>query len=233
MSQAPTVLLLVGSPRKQKSTSDSLGSCLLDALSRAGWAAHKLQAIDCLGLPGALRAMLEAVDGCDLLALSFPLYVDCLPAVATRTLELIAAHRAAPDSALPGRRQRMLAIANCGFPDAQHNRTALEICRCFAAETGFEWAGGLAMGGGEALHGRPLNASWARFSNQLRALEAAAAALTAGGEIPEEAVRLMARPVMPPRLYIFSDGLGWRAQARQHGVAMKMRARPYQIRRIR
>ena len=53
------------------------------------------------------------------------------------------------------------ALANCGFPEAHHNRTALEICAQFAAAAGMTWAGGLALGAGGAVHGQPLSATLA------------------------------------------------------------------------
>lgn len=45
----------------------------------------------------------------------------------------------------------MVGIVNSGFPEAFHNDTALAILRRFAAETGFQWAGGLALGGGGTI----------------------------------------------------------------------------------
>ena len=54
------------------------------------------------------------------------------------------------------RPQLFTAIANCGFPEALHNTTALAICEVFARQAGFEWAGSLSLGGGEAVNGQPL-----------------------------------------------------------------------------
>ena len=85
------------------------------------------------------------VASADLFVLSFPLYIDSLPAPVIRAFELIAARRAgAPAEA--GGQQAMVVVAQCGFPHAEHNAVALEICEHFAGEAGFEWAGGLALG---------------------------------------------------------------------------------------
>lgn len=83
-----------------------------------------------------------------------PLYVDSLPAQLTHALEEISLRRVGRGWATsPG----IVAIVNNGFHEAGQNAVALRICRRFAAEAGFEWAGGLALGGGEAINGRPLS----------------------------------------------------------------------------
>lgn len=97
--------------------------------------------------------LLVAVANADIVVLAFPLYVDSLPAAVIRGLELISRNR--KSEPVP-KKQRLISIVNCGFPEAQHNKTAILICRCFAREAEFEWAGGLALGGGEAINGKPL-----------------------------------------------------------------------------
>ena len=89
--------------------------------------------------------MLAAVAAADLVVLSFPLYIDSLPAPVIRALELIADDRAgqAPRGDLPQESDRrgLVAICQCGFPEAQQDQVALEICANFARTVGFEWAG--------------------------------------------------------------------------------------------
>ena len=100
--------------------------------------------------------MLDAVDAADLVMLAFPLYVDSLPAPVMNALEHIAAHRASQAETKP--HQLFAAISNCGFPEPDHNATALAICENFARLTYFNWAGSLALGAGEGMvHGMPLN----------------------------------------------------------------------------
>jgi hypothetical protein len=38
----------------------------------------------------------------------------------------------------------------------------------------------------------------------------------------------MAKPVIPPWLYLLSGAYGWRQQARPYGVTSKMKSRPYE-----
>ena len=134
------------------------------------------------------------MDAADIVILVFPLYVDGPPYLVTQTLEQIAARRAGETDI---RRPLFLAIANCGFPEVQHNDTALAICGQFAAAAGFRWAGGLALGEGGAINGQPLAKAGGMAHNVVAAFDLAAAALTKGEPVPSEAVALMARPFIP------------------------------------
>lgn len=55
----------------------------------------------------------------------------------------------------------------------------------------------------------------------------ASEALAGGGEIPEEAARLFAKPLIPRWMYIFFGNLGWRMQLRKNKARRPMAYRPY------
>jgi hypothetical protein len=223
-------VLLVGSPRTKKSTSASLGSYLMAQLAARGLAVETIQIYTAFNAAGRRRAALEVLDAADLVVLAFPLYVDSLPAPVIAALEGIARHRA-ERSAHQGvsARQRLAAIANCGFPEASHNATALAICAEFARQSGLGWAGGLALGGGEGLvHGTPLDELDGRAIPIRRSLEMAAAALADGQPIPQAARDLLARPTVPAWMYRLLGGYGWKQRARQYGMAKQLGRRPYE-----
>jgi multimeric flavodoxin WrbA len=218
-------LLLVGSGKKPRSNSASLGAYLLGRLAGRGVETLTLNIPRCLLSAGGTSELLARARDSELVVLSAPLYWDSLPAAAVRAMELLAAQR---KEAPPNGEQRFAAVINSGFPEASQSATALAICRRFAAETGFRWAGGLAMGGGEVLGGRPLAETGGRGRSARRALDLAAEALAEGRDIPEEAVRLMARPVAPAWLYAVAGQWGWRRQAKRFGAQKRIHARPYQ-----
>jgi hypothetical protein len=164
--------------------------------------------------------LLDAVDGADLVVLSAPLYVDGAPAAVVKAMSLIAQ---APSTG----RGRLVAISNCGFPEARHNETALAIYRHFARDAGFEWAGGLAVGGGGVFGGRSLPEAGGMARGMMAALDRAAEALAAGGGVPGEIEEAVARPAVPPWLYRLVGNFGWLAQARSKGVLIRLNARPY------
>ncbi len=225
MTGRPRTLLLVGSAKKPRSTSESLGSYLMARLAETGYETESLSVHGSHRSRDSLETLLDAVDHCDLLVLAFPLYIDSLPALVTRTLELIASRRSRRDR---DSRQRLVAIVNNGFPEAEQNAVALRICRRFASETGFDWAGGLALGGGEAINGRPLTDVRGMARNAIASLDLAADALAAGEPIPDRAVRLMAKPIIWSRIYTWLGTRGWRRRAATHGVADRLDDRPYQ-----
>lgn len=218
-------VLLVGSPKTRKSSSHFLGSYLQDQLAQQGVETETFFVHTTLKNVAKWQAVLDAVDKADLVTLTYPLYVDSLPAPMIEALERIAAHR---QDGNQHQAQRLAAIANCGFPEAQHNQTSLAICCQFAFQAGFDWVGGLALGGGQgAVRGKPLGESGGQVARIRKAIEIAGASLMEGGIIPVEAREMMAVPFIPKWMYLGMAGIGWRLQARQYGVHRQIRSTPY------
>lgn len=225
MTAAKNALLLVGSAKPTgESSSEALGAYLLERLADRGVSTETRYVARALRTETRVQEMLQAVDRADLLILAFPLYVDSLPYLLTAALERIASHRQEQTSPAPA---ALLAIANCGFPEAQHNNTALAICEQFAAAAGLRWAGGLALGAGGAIHGQPLAEAGGMVRNVVDSLDQVAAALAAGEATPAEATVIMAQPFIPTRAYVLLGDLGWLMQARRHHALTHLWARPF------
>jgi multimeric flavodoxin WrbA len=218
-------LLLIGSPRGKKSTSQALGSYLLQQLSAIGLTTDTHYLYPALNSLQGIQVLLEAVDRHDLIVLAAPLYIDSLPGPVMRALELIAAHRAEK----PGQAV-FSAIINCGFPEAKQCEPALAICAAFALRAGLAWAGGLALGGGAGVvNGAPLvDLGW-RARTIRRSLELSAACLVAGKTIPEEAIRLMEKKRIPNWLLFLASDVGWRQKSRKFGAEKLLRTQPYKM----
>ena len=220
---ARRAVLLVGSARPPGSgNSEALGSYLLARLTEGGMDTEVFHVHRCQR-PEKERLLLEAVDRADLFVLSTPLYVDALPYLVTRCCERIAAHRATEPKE---QRSLFLALVNCGFPEWEHTRTAIDICRVFARQAGFVWAGGLGLGGGEAIGGRSLEEVGGMTRHVRRGLDLAAEALLADRVVPEEAQALLARRMMPSRLYTAIGDIGWLRTARRKGTLRRLWSRP-------
>ncbi len=220
------VVLLVGSARPSgTSTSEALGRYLLQRLQGAGAESRVFQVSHCRH-DEELSELVSAVDQADIFILASPLYVDSLPFLVTRAFETIAARRTHP-AAEPRLGTRFLALINCGFPEATQTRTAQDICRIFARQARLELAGTLGLGGGETLQGRaPESMGW--LARHLRrALDLAADALLRGQPVPEKAVELMARPLVPAIGYMLLGDRGWRQRARRFGAEARMGDRPF------
>jgi hypothetical protein len=225
MTSPKTALLLIGSAKPAgESSSESLGTYLLERLAERGIHTETQHVARAMRTEARTQELLHAVDRTGLFILAFPLYVDSLPYLVIEALERIAAHRQAQPAPAPA---AFLAIANCGFPEAQHNATALAICRQFADDAGFAWAGGLALGEGGAISGQPLAKVGGMVHNVVAALDPVAAALAEGEPVPAEAIALMARPFIPAGAYMLMGDVGWLAQARRNRVLTRLRARPF------
>ena len=224
-------LLLIGSPKGPRSTSRVLGAALMRRLEAGGMETAEMTAAAALQSTENQHRMHKAVDAAELVVVSFPLYVDGLPAPLVQVLELVADRRRGrlPASPVAGPGvQRVAAVVQCGFPEARQNETAIAIVRQFAKEAGFEWAGGLAMGMGGAVAGKPLDKAGGMVRNVVKALDLAAEALLEGRDIPEAAAALMGKRLMPAWLYTFVGNRGMKRSARRHGVLGQVYAKPYE-----
>lgn len=196
---ARRALLLLGSPKAKPSTSAALGGYLMQQLETLNWQVHTLKLHPRLHEPEKQSNLFETVEQSDLIVLAFPLYNDILPYHVIYALQLIAANRA---KLSPSTSQRLMAIVNNGFPEPHHNLLALEVCRRFAHQSGLGWAGGFAVGGGEALsagqHLPQIKRIVPPVKHLMRAIDLAAADLSNGRPISRQAERLVARnPIYP------------------------------------
>lgn len=225
MTTVQKALLLVGSAKADgASTSGALGSHLFARLAEHGMQTETLLLYRSLRTPERTEALIAAVDAAHLVILAFPLYVDTLPYLVTVALERIAEQRGGQATPPP---TRFAAIVNCGFPEAHHNDVALAVCRQFARQSGMEWMGGLALGGGGVVHSQPLAEGGGKVRNLVTSLDLAADALSAGQAIPQQAVELMAKPIIPHAVYVTMGNMGWHITAWQNGVHGKLGARPF------
>jgi multimeric flavodoxin WrbA len=223
-SEIRRALLLVGSPRTRKSASNVLGGVLFEGLSARSIETETIYVHPTLRSPERTQALLEAVDAADLIALSFPLYVDSLPAPAIEALERIAARAQARATA---HRPTFAAIANSGFPEARHSAPALANCEMFCQEAGFTWAGGLALGSGGVVSSMAPAVESGKSVPWRDALGLAAEALAQGQAIPAAAQEVLGKPMIPHWFYRLMGNMGWYPAARHHRAAKLLKRRPY------
>ena len=217
-------VLLIGSPRGPGSTSDALGTYLMERLKEKGVVARKVYLQRSLSSAEGINTLLRTVGETDILILAAPLYADSHHSGVIRAMELI---REDLKNKPRVSKQMMVALSNSGFPESRHNDLSLAISRRFALECGLQWAGGLALGGGESIGGRPLEEAGALVRNVKKSLTLAADALAKGEDVPEEAITLMARPLVPRWLYLLIGNIGWIMKARKQDCRERLGSRPY------
>jgi hypothetical protein len=221
MGEQTPVLILTGSSRPGKTTSRSMGVYLSEALAARGVGSEVIRLRDALKTEQGVSDMVAAVDRADVLVLVFPLCISNLPALAIRALESIAEGR---DTG--GARKRFIAISQGGYPEACQGEAALAVCQQFACEAGFEWAGGLAAGGGSVIGGRPLEKMGYLTKHYRQALNMTAEAIAQGQLVPDEAVETMTKLVLPTWLLPPMLNTVMLLRLRQNGVLGSFRDRP-------
>jgi hypothetical protein len=229
MSQDKRALLIIGSPRCETSNSEAIGTYLMERLGEQGVAWAKVYTFRLNRTPTSQQKFLDAVDGADILVLASPLYIDSIPSFTIRAMELINEHRKSMDDP---KKQGLFVIINCGFPEAAHNKVALEIYRQFAFESGIAWEGCANVGCGMAIDSRPLKAVGGMARNLMKGLDLAARSLAGDEPVSEEAQRLASMPFLPLFLLRFitvaAGKSEWNKQARANGAEKMMYAKPYE-----
>lgn len=212
-------VLVVAASHRRRSNSGAIGRYLAAELGRAGAPVRLLDLAE--GGPEAdLRRAVEEAARSRQVVLVASLYHDAINAQATAALEAWA--DAPPRDDPPA----FAAIVHSGYPEPVHTAVALAICRRFADETGWPWRGGLTAGATSPLGGRDLREAGPVARNLRRALSRMAQALARGEEVPEEAVRLAARPALPRVLYLPLGNWIMRREARRLGTP-DLDRRPY------
>ncbi len=215
------VLLLVGSPRGRKSASTLLGGYLSKHLEEKGWEAETLWLIKHFSNPEKMDVVLEAIGRADVVVLAAPLYDDCQPYIVVKTMEAISSMGEKIE------KKRFFTIINCGFGESVHiTEVSISLYKKFATDVGFEWAGSLAVGGGEMLRareGRTLE-DLGSLGKKLRlSLESIAGSLS---EDRKESDRAFEFPrIFMNRLFMWMGNKMWKSRAKKNGAAVD--ARPY------
>lgn len=140
-------LIINGSTRK-KGTSFSFARTIKKLAEDSGNIADLVHSIDYFDKSETVPNLKEQIMSSDIIAIIAPLYADTLPYHDIWLLEQLATGYS---NEFKGK--GLFAIGQCGFPDITRIQPLLDACRFFAIETGMNWLGGLAYGGGAMLNG--------------------------------------------------------------------------------
>jgi NAD(P)H-dependent FMN reductase len=226
MNESKRIFILTGSSRGGRTTSQSVGEYLAERLAEQGVQSESMRVRSALKSEQGIADMLAAIEWSDVFVLVFPLFISNLPAMAIRALEIVAAHRSERRNG-DGERKPFIAICQGGYPEACQSEAALAVCRQFAHEAGFEWAGGLAFGGGAVIGGQPLEKMGVFTKYPRQALDMTAEAIAGGQQVPDRAVETAAKLFLPTWLIPPILNVVMLLRVRQAGVLKSFRARPF------
>lgn len=222
MGNGKKALIVVGSPKGKISTSNTLATFLAGKLGERLMDAQLQYLAISRNSDEAYEHLLISMGDADILAFVFPLYADQLPSGLVETLERYAEYRVGQTAP---KNQAMMAVVNCGFPEAAHNDAALAVLKRFAELERLQWLGGLSLGGGGIVaDDKPLEAQGGRVRHVARALELASSAVEKGQALPAEAERLMHKSVIPRFLYRWMANWGFKYEAKKWGLSKQQLA---------
>jgi NAD(P)-dependent dehydrogenase (short-subunit alcohol dehydrogenase family) len=222
MSEPRRVFILTGSTRGGRTTSQSVGEYLAERLAERGVQFEAMRVRNALRSDQGIADMLAAIERADAFVFVFPLFISNLPAMAIRALETIAERRGEG-----GARKPFIAICQGGYPEARQSEAALAVCRQFALEVGFDWAGGLAFGGGSVIGGQPLESMGVFTKYPRQALDMTAEAIACGQPVSAEAVETAAKLLLLTWLVLPILNAVMLLRSYQAGVLKSFRARPF------
>ncbi len=218
------ILMVNGSPRNRISASASLLARVEKKVNRDLFDIDSVSITAALRDPDKLNGILEQAVYADIIVIAFPLYIDSLPSITLRFLKRFQEYKEKKDYK---NNQILFTIINCGFPEAEHNRIALEIMYNFTGETGLKWGLGLGIGMGSMAGGekipeksrilKPVENELNLMANRINNCE-------------RERTRAETRfvlPSFPKFLYLFAATAQWKILGKKNGVKRLLKQRPY------
>lgn len=217
MNESKNVLFLIGSPKKTRSTSESMADYLSETIkAKADWHLEKIHILTTIHeKPDAIAT---AANQSDLIVLAFPTYVDSLPSHVISTLMLLEARLD------KSKLRDLVMLINCGFPETFHNDNAIKICRFFAIENGLNWRGGIAVGAGGAIIGKRLSDLGGIADHLMKNIKTLANRLIEDEQIQDDGILRV--QVVPTEIYSITGNTGWEKQAQKQGAEEKLYDRP-------
>lgn len=211
-------LMIVGSPKSGNSVSEKIGNYVFDRLQENGFTSQTLTASKT-----NRQELVEKAKNADLILITFPLYIDSLPAPLVKALEII------KDSATGTK--KIAAICNSGFPEPKQCLTALDIVKTFTKEKGSNWIGGIAVGGGASLASRKpkkLEDHGGMARKLIKSLDLLTKAIAENK--PFEAHMLTTAQPLPAWVYRFLGDYGWKGAAKRRGLHKSdLYAKPFDV----
>ncbi|SCY90767.1 hypothetical protein [Alkaliphilus peptidifermentans] len=177
MVTAKRLILINGSPRRNK-TSYSFVRTIKMLSEEKNCKVEVIHTIDFFDGKNDLKMLKEMIEGCHIIGLIAPVYVDTLPYPTIWFLEELSKMYSID---LKGK--DFFSIAQCGFPEFKFCQPLIDSCRFFAEVCKMNWLGGLGYGGGAILDGALFENLGKKGKNIIKALDLAVVDIIEGKKI--------------------------------------------------
>lgn len=223
---AKKVLLMVGSPKKDHSTSNSIGQYMVMNFRKSNYMSKTIFIYDSQKEEYHCKDMIDCFNESNIIILSYPLYTDSLPARCIEAFEYITAERAKKSCISD---QIFLAVGNCGFYEKKHLQNSLNVCKFFARENSLKWYGGIPIGGGPQIQGKDLLSLGNMTQNLRTALNIVCTSIIKGYDIQTDKINKLTNLPEPRFVYSMIANLSFKNAAKANGVLKNINDTPYAL----
>jgi hypothetical protein len=221
-------LLLMGSPRGRKSSSNTICIYLQELFKKNGFESpDPIVLRNLVTNEEKMNDMLVEIEKADIIVLVAPLYDDTSPAIVVKTMEAMARNN------IKYTDKRFFPIINCGLAEPFHiTEVAIPIYHKFASTLGLQWVGSLAFGSGEGIQGKDgklLHESGGFGKRAMKALDRVVDAFVSKNDFGDEAIEIFSLKIYYNRVMrkfmVWANNRSWKKAALKNGG--KVDARPY------
>ena len=161
----------------------------------------------------------EIMSKANAMVIAFPLYFFCLPGLLTRFIQDYYDYCLKNKIQMHG--QKIYAIVNCGFPEADINAEAVKVIQSSSKHVGAEFRFAIMVGSGGMVIGAK-NAPFMKktIATLEQAMELIAQDARSDRLDPVENIQIMVK--FPRRLYYFMANKGFEQVANKNGVSKKL-----------
>lgn len=192
------ILLLVGSPKTEHSTSNALGQYLLQKFITSECEFQTFYVYQALKDDEKTSQLINSFNDSDLIILTYPLYVDSLPANCIKLMELITKKRSEMKTF---KIKKLLIASNCGFYEKEQIQNSVNVCRLFAKENNLDWQGAICVGGGAQIDGKKLEDLGGMSMGLRKAIDKIAASINNNIKPPKDFFDNIVFPPEPKFMY--------------------------------
>lgn len=198
------ILMICGSPRPQKSTSQYLLNALKERLDQK----NEVLIYQAVGAKSnGEQAILENIEDTSVIVLAFPLYVDGIPGSLLRMMNNIEAQIKEHKIDC-----KLYVIANNGFYDARQNTIAIDMAWKWCEKCGMKKGRAIGVGAGEMVQAAPLGAGPSKN------LGGVIEQLTEDISSRNSGETIFVEPNFPRFLYKMAAHSGWHRSAKKNGL---------------
>jgi NAD(P)H-dependent FMN reductase len=205
------LVMIIGSPRLKHSTSYAIADYLKNGLSKQGWTVDILFAHQAITNETTMEELLIKTDQTDIIGIIFPLYVDSIPGPLIQVLETMSEHMTKKTD------QKIFTIVNSGFPEPHQSQLAVDMIENFSKECQDTFIGGLTIGAGGVIGGKPIEQIKHRSKRLMTALHLTIQDLVETQTISERAVQILSKPIFPKILYNIFANISWAKRSKKYG----------------